>query len=231
MKKFISALLAVSTTVAMSQTALAQNASDKFEFNGNFGFVSDYRWRGTSLSNNNMAIQGGFSANRGGFYGGAWASNFAGLGNLDTLELDIYAGYGLKLSEGLKLDLGGKYVAFPGVDNSSFFRVSGSLSADVGGGSVGVGIDYEPQQNDTFLDGGDNHYIYAKANYPLSDSGFSLSARVGREDGQFADDKIDWLLGVSKELAGLNWSLQYVDTNKDGDGNSATAVLGVSKGF
>lgn len=113
----------------------------------------------------------------------------------------------------------------------AFLGLSAALSAGVGSGKFGVGIDYEPAQDDTFLAGEDNHYLYATFDHPIADTGFSLTSRIGREDGAFADDKIDWLIGVNKEYIGVNWFVQYIDTNKGGDANSATALFGVNKSF
>lgn len=48
---------------------------------GSVGLVSDYRFRGVSQSDENLAVQGGFTiAHESGLYIGTWGSNLAGWG-------------------------------------------------------------------------------------------------------------------------------------------------------
>ena len=58
------------------------------EFTANVSMVSDYVFRGVSLTDGSPAIQGGFDwAHDDLFYAGTWASNIT-----DGVELDLYAG-------------------------------------------------------------------------------------------------------------------------------------------
>jgi uncharacterized protein (TIGR02001 family) len=66
---------------------------------GNFGFASEYRYRGIAQTAGKPAAQGGFDyAHSSGFYLGTWASNVSWLadqggGVNNSLEWDMYGGY------------------------------------------------------------------------------------------------------------------------------------------
>jgi uncharacterized protein (TIGR02001 family) len=234
MRKFIKSIGAVALLVTLPLLPAAAHAqaaeSSALKVGGSISLVSDYRWRGGSLSDTGPAVQGGFSTKVGNFYAGVWGSNIGFL-PASEIEVDYYAGYVFGLGGDTKLDLQGKIVSFPGQKDSAFGRVSANLTGKAGVVSWGLHGDYEPAQDDTLLAGDDNHYLYATASLPLGDSGVTLSGKVGREDGAFADDKVDWLLGASKTIAGLGVSLQYIGTNKEGRGLDDTVVLGISKSF
>ena len=106
-----SAVLAATSTAAMA------------EISGNVSMVSDYAFRGVSQTDNQMAIQGGFDyAHESGFYVGTWASNvdsnFLGGDGVDPqIELDLYAGYGMELANGVGLDFGVLQYFYPGSDS------------------------------------------------------------------------------------------------------------------
>ena len=57
------------------------------ETTANIALVSDYVFRGVSLSDNGPAIQGGFDWSSEMLYAGAWASSLS-----EDMEIDLYAG-------------------------------------------------------------------------------------------------------------------------------------------
>jgi uncharacterized protein (TIGR02001 family) len=96
MKKLVLAnvLVSVFATVGVAQTA---SAADDFTITGNAGMFSDYRFRGISQTNNDVAFQGGFDlTHKSGLYAGVWNSNVGfggGTANGNGLETDVYGGY------------------------------------------------------------------------------------------------------------------------------------------
>jgi len=80
-------------------------ADDKFaaeNFSANFTITSDYTFRGTTFSNDDVTIQGGFDWGSGSWFAGTWASSQVDLDlNPDlelasggsTVELDFYFGW------------------------------------------------------------------------------------------------------------------------------------------
>ena len=88
-----------------SAPAMAQDADDTLgpiTISGTIGLVSDYRFRGVSQTDEEMAVQGGISAtHESGVYVGTWASNLAGWGTFggSNMELDLYGGYAMALGD------------------------------------------------------------------------------------------------------------------------------------
>ena len=83
---------ALVAATAMSPPAFAQEeeASDGITTSGNATVVSDYRFRGFSQSNQEAAIQGGFSISHdSGLYVGTWGSS---IGFANGTEIDVFGG-------------------------------------------------------------------------------------------------------------------------------------------
>ncbi|MEN8675919.1 MAG: TorF family putative porin, partial [Alteriqipengyuania sp.] len=78
MNLFKLAPVAVLSATLLASPALAQDEyeeeADAIEISGNVSLVSDYRFRGVSFSDEDIAIQGGIDlAHESGFYVGTWA--------------------------------------------------------------------------------------------------------------------------------------------------------------
>ena len=89
-------LLAGSAFVATP--ALAQDgaevAGSGLTVSGNAAIVTDYRFRGVSLSGGDFAIQGGVDvAHDSGFYVGTWGSSIDAGEAFGEMELDVYGGW------------------------------------------------------------------------------------------------------------------------------------------
>jgi uncharacterized protein (TIGR02001 family) len=213
----------------MATPVLAQGASS-VSLSANLSLVSDYRFRGISLSDEDPAIQGGIDASLGGFYVGTWASSIEQVGNAET-EIDLYGGYGGDITDGLSYDVGFLYYTYPEGNGSNYYEVYGSLSGSVQLFNWTVGTAYAPDQNhlDFSQDGGsdDNLYVYGDGHVNIPDSPFYVGAHVGWEDGAFADNKIDWSgkLGVTYQMWDI--SVSYVDS----DAGDAGVVFGVGAAF
>ena len=108
-RSFAAATLMTSTVLAATP-AFAQDeaaAPGAITVSGSVTLVSDYRFRGVSLSGGDPAIQGGIDlAHESGFYVGTWASSIddGGTDLLGDVELDVYAGWSGEVSDGLTLD-------------------------------------------------------------------------------------------------------------------------------
>src|SRR3546814_19747208 len=91
-------LVAALAAIALVATpALAQDApADGLTVTGSATIVSDYRFRGISLSDRDATIQGGFGVSHdSGFYVGTWGSGLSGFGSLSgsNTEIEVYGGY------------------------------------------------------------------------------------------------------------------------------------------
>lgn len=125
-------------------------ASSVFTVSGSVTLASDYRFRGVSQSDNEMAIQGGLTiAHQSGFYAGAWASNLAGWGQFGgaNMELDLIGGYKHKLGDSGALDVGLIWYMYPaGADETDFAEPYVKLSGTAGPSTLLAGVAYAPRQ-------------------------------------------------------------------------------------
>jgi uncharacterized protein (TIGR02001 family) len=140
----------------LAVTALPAAAQDETEapkpvtVSGSVALVSDYRFRGVSQSDTNLAIQGGLTiAHESGVYIGTWGSNLAGWGTFGgaNMELDLIAGFKTEVSSGVTLDVGATWYMYPdGFDNTDFIEPYVKLSGTVGPASATLGVAYAPKQ-------------------------------------------------------------------------------------
>lgn len=231
--KIAAACAALAASLGGSGAALAQDEADSgpISFSANVTLTTDYRFRGISQTENDLALQGGFdAAHESGFYVGTWASNLAGWGTFggSNLELDLYGGYATEIS-GLAVDLGVVWYVFPGgLDRTSYGEFYGSVGKEFGPVGMTVGANYAFPQDALSLndDKEDNIYVYTNADIALGESPFSLSGHLGYTDGNPENGPngwvpsptgtyLDWSLGVSVDLpwGPLVLSATYVDTD------------------
>jgi uncharacterized protein (TIGR02001 family) len=190
--------------------------------------VSDYRFRGISLSDKDAAFQPSIMVTHdSGLYVGAWASNIANNPG-DDVELDLYAGF--KGGEALTYDLGVTYYLYPGFSTANYAEVIGKLGTTIGPIQLGGTIAYAPSQGGTGHQ--DNVYAGGNASLGIPTTPLKLNASLGFEDGAFGDKKMDWSLGVTADVAGFTVGASYVDTNRVAGGlGEAGAVFSVSYAF
>ncbi|MCR9129248.1 MAG: TorF family putative porin [Alphaproteobacteria bacterium] len=204
------------------------------ELEAGVAVTSDYRFRGVSLSDEDPALQANIDwSGPGGFYVGAWGSTIAPLGDADV-EVDLYAGFLRPLGEA-ELDVGVLIYTYPGQADTAYAEIYAGLTFPTGPVTSSLGAAWAPEQDN--LGGQDDLYLSYAAEAPLGDTGLTAFAGVGYETGAFGDpdgdgdDKIDWTLGFGGAVAGIDWTLAYVDTSEDGPLSDATVVLSIGKAF
>jgi len=116
---------------------------------GSVALVSDYRLRGVSQSDKEMAVQGGITVtHESGVYGGVWASNLAGWGTFggSNMELDLIGGYKVPVGGGA-LDVGLTWYMYPGgASKTDFAEPFAKLSGTIGPVNLLAGVAYAPKQ-------------------------------------------------------------------------------------
>ena len=209
-------------------------AASAQEVSANVAMTTDYRFRGASLSDEAIAIQGGFDlAFESGFYVGTWGSSIEPVGNSE-MELDLYAGYGGTVGA-LSYDVGVLGYFYPGGEDVAYGEVYGSLTGMLGLFETTGTVAYAPEQDN--LGDDDNLYLNLSGTAPLGESGLSFTMGVGYETGAFGDldgdgdDKIDFTLAFGGSAYGVDWSIAYIDTTEDTEGSDATAVFTIAKSF
>jgi uncharacterized protein (TIGR02001 family) len=205
---------------------------------GNVAIVSDYRFRGVGLSGGDIAIQGGLTLNTApGFYVGTWASSMEDSPVYGEVELDIFGGWAGEVTDGVGVDVGVLYYAYPskdaGAGPSDVWEVYGKVKPTLGPVGLTFGVAYAFDQDS--LGGGDNLYLSADAAVAIPDTPVSLSAHVGYTDGflTFTPDgeALDYSIGASVTvLGGLSLGVSYVGvegpTGPAWDGITDDTVVG-----
>lgn len=225
---FAAAPLALIATPAFAEEAEA--ASGPIDASFSLAVVSDYRFRGVSLSNGKVAVQPEVSiSHESGAYLTLWGSNVADNGG-DDIELDVTLGYSKEFGK-ITADVGVVGYFYPGASGLNYGEVLGSLSTAVGKGSVAMNVAYAPKQNN--IGSNDNLYLGVSGEMPVADTPLTLNASFGRENGAFGNRKLDWSVGVDFDIEGFTAGLKYIDTSRTFGlpKSGATAVFSVSKEF
>jgi len=225
-------------SLLVATPALAQEESTSpITVSGSVGLVSDYRFRGVSQTDEEMAIQGGITVtHESGAYAGTWASNLAGWGTFggSNMELDLFAGYAIPIASGATLDVGLTWYMYPGgFSNTDFGEPYAKLSTTVGPAKLLAGVAYAPKQqalgnySNTPQSRGqkqDNLYVWGDASTGIPNTPVSVKAHLGYSDGNPGlgpngtslaptGSYLDWMLGADVALGPLTLGVAYVDTN------------------
>lgn len=219
----IRGLLAASLLTSSALFAAPAYAQDEEEagpvtVTGSVTLVSDYRFRGVSLSGGDPAIQGGITVtHESGFYVGTWASSIddGGTDFYGDVEVDIFGGWSGNVSEGLGLDVGLLYYAYPanasGVD-AEFFEPYATITGTFGPVTAKVGANYAWDQKGI---ADDSLYLRTDLSAGIPSTPLTLNAHLGYTDGAFSFDpdgeSFDWSVGASATVLGsLTLGVSYV---------------------
>lgn len=201
------------------------------EFSATTTFASEYIFRGVSVSDEDLAVQGSLDwSHDSGFYAGIWGSN-AEIGE-GTLEVDYYAGYGGDLGDtGFTYDLSAIFYTYPGDENDGdYIEFMGSVGRDFGIVSTSVGVGYVPQGQDAWA-GNDVIYIFGDTTVPIPNTPFSVGLHLGYEDFGSGSNKLDWSTGLYANVKGLDIGVAYVDTDVEGDLTDSRVLFTIGKSF
>ena len=236
LKKVLPAAIAAS--VLAGATATTVQAA---EISANVALVSDYRFRGISQSDEEIALQGGFDLGfDNGIYIGTWGStvDFDSADGFDgSLELDYYVGWGMDIGENSAIDVGYLYYDYPGDDGDEgdYQELYGSFSWR----DLTVGMAY----SDDYY-GGTDTFFYYYAGYSLGlGENLSLDFHLGyndleKEGGFLGTDEasyIDYSVGITWSVMGVDLGAAYVGTDLveeevlDTDWGEDTVVLSIAK--
>lgn len=228
--------LAMFATPAFAQ----EEESSPITVSGSAALVSDYRFRGVSMTDKEMAVQAGVTvAHESGFYVGTWGSNLAGWGTFagSNMELDIIGGYKTEVG-GVGIDVGLTWYMYPGgLDNTDFAEPYVKVSGAAGPANLLVGVAYAPKQealgkwynNGTTAGTGvydnpgakaDNVYIWADASTSIPDTGLTLKGHLGYTKG--GND------GLGPQGTSVSPTGEYVDWLVGADYALGNVTLGVA---
>ena len=205
MKTLSKAVAVASLLSAGIMSAQVANADVSY----NAAVVSDYVWRGTSQTDNGIAIQGGADiSDESGLSAGIWGSNVDT--GTDDIEYDLYAAYGFAASD-LDLSVGFISYNYDG-DTDSATEVNFSAAKDALSAMISIAVDADTDAGYTYLEGG--------YDMPLpEDLGLSLHAGYGIPEASGADNVLDLAatVGKSLEVVDVAATITYIDSDSAED--------------
>jgi uncharacterized protein (TIGR02001 family) len=243
-RSLFAATLLASTALAVSP-ALAEETDPPADLTvtGNVALVTDYRFRGISLSAGDVAVQGSIQVNHSsGLYIGTWASSLEqdAFDIYGSTEVDIYAGWTGKVSSGITADVGLLYYVYPSgsFGDGNVLEPYASVTAAIGPASAKFGVNYAWKQDS--LGGDDNLYLYTDWSLAVPSTPITVTSHVGYTDGALSPRRLtltnlkggwDWSLGASATLyKGLSVGVSYVGVQGNViNGFSDDAVVGTLK--
>jgi uncharacterized protein (TIGR02001 family) len=194
------------------------------EVTGTVTALSDYDFRGVSLTAKDPALQASIDyAHDGGFYAGAWASNIDYGSEIDgDIELDLYTGYAWETEGGMGWDLGIVWYMYPGSSANDALGISKIRDY----GEIYAGVSFGPIEIKHWYS---DHYVgepfeahYTEMNYSFElPAGVGLNLHAGYNYGQYFSstndftEYFDFSVGVSKTFGNFDFELKATGTNLD----------------
>lgn len=176
----------------------------------NAAIVSDYRFRGISLSDRKPAAQLGVDlTHRSGLFAGVWTSTIADYGG-SNVEIDLYGGYGGSLG-GFDYGAGVYGYVYPDGRGVNYLELQSTVARTIGPVTTTFTAAYVPRQDNA----AENLYLGLSGELAIIGTPFTASAGIGRETGGY-DGKYDWSAGLNWTLDAFDISASYVDSNYGG---------------
>ncbi|MFZ5670398.1 MAG: TorF family putative porin [Pseudomonadota bacterium] len=225
-------LAAAAALLCAGAAQAAEEGEARWSLSGTIGVVSDYQYRGYSLSGGDPAVQGDLTLTApGGWYGTVWTSAIEEYGvgpdgDGALVEVDYSLGRGFSAG-GWDWDVAVYYYSYPDATDVNYLEVPVSAARTVGDFTTTLGLAWAPEQDN--LGGEGNTYVYLGGAYAPEHWPVSVSGQIGHEDGAFADGKYDWQLGLSKSVGPATFGVTWSDS--DGPGAESTVVWSASVGF
>jgi uncharacterized protein (TIGR02001 family) len=219
-------VLMLIATPAFAQDEAPAEEEKAITITGSITAVSDYRFRGISLSDEDFAIQPTITiSHKSGLYAGLWGSNLGD--SLDAVygdvEVDLYAGWTGEVASGTTVDVAAVYYYYPdGTGASDYFEPYVSVSHAIGPVTAKAGVNWAPSQAAT----GNNNftYYYGQLGFSIPKTPITLTARLGQQDLGPAT-YTEWAVGATATWKSLTFGLQYVDTDLGNFPNVDAGIL------
>ena len=230
-------ILLVSTAILFATPSVAQDSYDTdpppvIELSGEASVMTDYRFRGISYSDGDVAARFNLEAHHAsGFYAGVGARTVGGGPQAGDLEFEPYAGWKNSIAPLIDLDVGIArriYTGVPAGLPSDYWEPYAGVVGQFGPAKLRLGAAWAPGQ-DALLDE-DNLYLSADAEFGLPFSPLTVEAHVGQSEGPLSagalvgpgDSTTDWSVGARYTfLPALTARVQYI-------GNDANSVDGLT---
>jgi uncharacterized protein (TIGR02001 family) len=234
-------LAAVMTSAFAASPAIAAESESRSKLSFEIEAVSDYRYRGVSLSGGEPALQAeALLEFDSGFWASAWGSTLSG----HEVELQFAAGYSADIYRQVNVEISVNYFAYPAAPSTNYLEGSAVLSRSFGSLTSKVGVEYAPRQSHLRDEGGtmqDNLYTYFALDLAVGKTPVTVGGQIGYETGLFdtrdSGGKWDWRIGAEAETKWVDVGVAYINSNGrliDGRGRNLadeTVVASLGKSF
>jgi len=190
--------------------------ADDAGLSGRFAVLSDYVFRGLSLSDGDPAVQGNIEyGGTSGPFAGVWAST-AEFAPGDDAEIALYAGYDGE-AEATFFQISGWYYAYPGGTTGDRWEMLARTGIDYGFARIAVMAGASPD----YFNSGAAFRGALEIDVPVPMRGpvaLSLGGHFGvqtiKNGARFGSgDYLDWSLGATVTWRGVDFDLRYADTD------------------
>jgi uncharacterized protein (TIGR02001 family) len=217
--------LAALGTGLIAAPAIAQTAPpSEFTVTGGATLVTDYRFRGLSQTNKDVAVQATATVqHKSGFYVSLWGSSIDDyVANGSDAELDLIGGYRKTIS-GTTFDGGLLYYVYPGNNGATtnFAEPYLSVAHTYGPFSAKIGGNVAWKQRALGLNGDrrGGAYGYAELAAAVPKTGLTVTGHLGHSFARnyitFGERYTDWSIAGAYTIKQITLGLAYVDTNKN----------------
>ena len=216
-------LLAHALLAAAAVNLTCEGNAQEFTFEGEAALVSDYRWRGVSLSDEDPSFQVEGTVSH---ESGAWA-----WGNVNTVsreyggaELGLGLGYTRELGS-VEWSIGAVHYLYPGEEDIDYTEIDFTAARTFGVVTLSGGIEYVPEQTNY-----DENDVYTWIGWEIAAPlDLTIHGHVGHDDGIMAPVPyaIDYSLGVSAPIGSFGADLSFVQVESE----DAVAVFRISYAF
>jgi uncharacterized protein (TIGR02001 family) len=210
-------ILAIS---AVATPAFAQDEATEptpaIKITGGVTVVSDYRFRGVSLSGEKATVQPTVTVtHESGFYVGVWGSGLSSGTAFGRTEVDLYAGWAGSVG-GVSLDANVTQYTYPqqtGDVPVDYIELLASASKDFGPLNAKIGVGFVPKQSGY----GDASAVYVYSDYALGvpSTPLKLKAHLGynKSDFNLKSEIIDYSVGLEATYKVMTLGISYVNTD------------------
>ena len=194
----------------MAVAMLTMPAGTHAAVSGSIDVVSDYRFRGVSLSGGRPAVQATLHVSQGPLFVEGFVTSLGRSANDASVETDLTFGGTRKIGKGTAT-LSATWYLYPGSHQHGVVELLGRYDHPVGPVTFSLTAGYAPPQHT--LNGKDNLYLGLSATVPIGRP--QLFASIGRERGAISPGgKMDWQLGAQMTVRGFDASVSYIDCDR-----------------
>lgn len=216
------ATIGCSLAVVVPATAQDQSA---FSLDGYIGVTTDYRDRGLSLSDRDIAAVSSIGAfHDSGFYFGLDAGTVETFNGSDG-RLEFFTGYSLDAGD-FVYDFSAELDTFHGNGSQFYPEFKVSASRDFGLAFTRAGIAFAPEGR-WITPSNDSFYTFADLEIPVPNMpSLTLISHVGHDFRGGVNDAWDWSVGLSAFVGDVELNVSYEDSSLDRREGSGRVIFG-----